>query len=82
MLYLRTATEVQQAADAIFDRVKWRLGTDSRSAGTKHGQPRRRAGAEIVVEHDPLFGPLIMLGEGGVEWRRARKIRPPSPFHR
>lgn len=23
----------------------------------------------VAVEHDPVFGPLIMLGEGGVEWR-------------
>ena len=34
-----------------------------------------RAGAQelrIVVEQDPLFGPVIMLGEGGVEWQADR----------
>ncbi|MBB1201946.1 protein lysine acetyltransferase [Enterobacteriaceae bacterium 89] len=71
MLYLRTATEVQQAADAIFDRVKM-AWPQARIHGLLVQSMANRAGAQelrVVVEHDPLFGPLIMLGEGGVEWR-------------
>ncbi len=71
MLYLRTATEVQQAADAIFDRVKWpgrRQGsTDCWCKAWPTAQEPRNYG--WWFEHDPVFGPLIMLGEGGVEWR-------------
>lgn len=38
MLYLRTANEVQQAANAIFDRVKWpAAGTGPRPVGAKYG---------------------------------------------
>lgn len=71
MLYLRTAVEVQQAADAILDRVKM-TWPQARIHGLLVQSMANRAGAQelrIVVEHDPLFGPLIMLGEGGVEWR-------------
>ncbi|EKS6888342.1 protein lysine acetyltransferase [Enterobacter bugandensis] len=71
MLYLRTATEVQQAADAIFDRVKM-AWPQARIHGLLVQSMAHRAGAQelrVVVEHDPVFGPLIMLGEGGVEWR-------------
>ncbi|TDX16472.1 MULTISPECIES: bifunctional acetate--CoA ligase family protein/GNAT family N-acetyltransferase [Buttiauxella] len=71
MLYLRTATEVQQAADAIIDRVKM-TWPQARIHGLLVQSMANRAGAQelrIVVEHDPVFGPLIMLGEGGVEWR-------------
>lgn len=71
MLYLRTAAEVQQAADAILDRVKM-TWPQARIHGLLVQSMANRAGAQelrIVVEHDPLFGPLIMLGEGGVEWR-------------
>ncbi|MBC4615892.1 bifunctional acetate--CoA ligase family protein/GNAT family N-acetyltransferase [Klebsiella pneumoniae] len=68
MLYLRTAAEVQQAADAMIDRVKlaW---PQARIHGLLVQSMANRAGAQelrVVVEHDPVFGPLIMLGEGGV----------------
>lgn len=71
MLYLRTATEVQQAADAIFDRVKM-AWPQARIHGLLVQSMANRAGAQelrVVVEYDSVFGPLIMLGEGGVEWR-------------
>nr|WP_154324631.1 bifunctional acetate--CoA ligase family protein/GNAT family N-acetyltransferase [Pantoea sp. 201603H] len=70
MLYLRTASEVQQAADAIIDRVKF-AWPQARIHGLLVQSMANRAGAQelrIVVEQDPLFGPVIMLGEGGVEW--------------
>ncbi|MDV5139309.1 bifunctional acetate--CoA ligase family protein/GNAT family N-acetyltransferase [Chimaeribacter arupi] len=71
MLYLRTAAEVQQAADAILDRVR-RAFPQARIQGLLVQSMANRAGAQelrIVVEQDPVFGPLIMLGEGGVAWR-------------
>ncbi|MBM3071430.1 protein lysine acetyltransferase [Lelliottia sp. RWM.1] len=71
MLYLRTAAEVQQAADAIIDRVKM-AWPQARIHGLLVQSMANRAGAQelrVVVEYDPVFGPLIMLGEGGVEWR-------------
>ncbi|MDM9616445.1 bifunctional acetate--CoA ligase family protein/GNAT family N-acetyltransferase [Kosakonia cowanii] len=71
MLYLRTAKEVQQAADAIIERVKLNW-PQARIQGLQVQSMANRAGAQelrVVVEHDPVFGPLIMLGEGGVEWR-------------
>ncbi|WP_312953355.1 GNAT family N-acetyltransferase [Superficieibacter sp.] len=71
MLYLRTATEVQLAADAILDRVKM-AWPGARIHGLLVQSMANRAGAQelrVVVEHDPVFGPLIMLGEGNVEWR-------------
>ena len=71
MLYLRTAAEVQQAADAIIDRVKM-AWPQARIHGLLVQSMANRAGAQelrVVVEHDPVFGPLIMLGEGGVDWR-------------
>lgn len=71
MLYLRTAAEVQHAAEAIIDRVKM-TWPQARIHGLLVQSMANRAGAQelrVVVEHDPVFGPLIMLGEGGVEWR-------------
>lgn len=75
MLYLRTAAEVQQAAEAIIDRVRMRW-PQARVHGLQVQSMANRAGAQelrVVVEQDPVFGPLIMLGEGGVEWRAQDK---------
>lgn len=75
MLYLRTPDEVQLAANAIIDRVKlaW---PQARIQGLLVQSMANRAGAQelrIVVEQDPLFGPVIMLGEGGVTWHADRQ---------
>jgi len=71
MLYLRSAMEVEQAAEAIFDRVR-NTHPQARIDGLLVQSMANRAGAQelrVVVEQDPLFGPIIMLGEGGVEWQ-------------
>ncbi|MDF7648995.1 bifunctional acetate--CoA ligase family protein/GNAT family N-acetyltransferase [Pantoea sp. Acro-805] len=71
MLYLRSAVEVEQAAEAIFDRVR-NTHPQARIDGLLVQSMANRAGAQelrVVVEQDPLFGPIIMLGEGGVEWQ-------------
>lgn len=72
MLYLRTAHEVQQAADAIIDRVK-RAYPQARIHGLLVQGMANLAGAQelrIAVEQDPIFGPLILLGDGSVEWNK------------
>ncbi|WP_058968148.1 bifunctional acetate--CoA ligase family protein/GNAT family N-acetyltransferase [Type-D symbiont of Plautia stali] len=71
MLYLRSTAEVEQAAEAIFDRVR-HTHPHARIDGLLVQSMANRAGAQelrVVVEQDPLFGPIIMLGEGGVEWQ-------------
>ncbi len=71
MLYLRSREEVEQAAEAIFDRVR-HTHPQARIDGLLVQSMANRAGAQelrVVVEQDPLFGPIIMLGEGGVEWQ-------------
>jgi acetyltransferase len=71
MLYLRTASEVEQAANAIFDRAK-QVFPQARIHGLLVQTMANRPGSQelrIVVEQDAVFGPLIMLGEGGSEWR-------------
>lgn len=82
MLYLRTANEVQQAANAIFDRVKM-AWPQARIHGLLVQSMANRAGAQelrVVVEHDPVFGPLIMLGEE--VWSGVLKIKPSSHCRR
>lgn len=76
MLYLRTASEVHAAADAMFDRVQ-QAYPQARIHGLLVQSMANRAGAQelrIVVEHDAIFGPVIMLGEGGVTWHTEAQI--------
>ncbi len=65
MLYLKTAKEVEHAADAILGRVK-ETWPDAHIEGFLVQSMADRAGAQelrIQVEQDPIFGPLILLGD-------------------
>lgn len=70
MLYLRSAQQVAQAAGAIIDRMK-QFWPQARIDGLLVQSMANRAGAQelrVMVQHDPLFGPLIMLTESGGNW--------------
>ncbi|AEX50689.1 bifunctional acetate--CoA ligase family protein/GNAT family N-acetyltransferase [Rahnella aquatilis] len=75
MLYLRTPAEVEQAANAIFDRARQAF-PHARILGLLVQTMANRPGSQelrVVVEQDPVFGPLIMLAEGGTDWRPERQ---------
>jgi acetyltransferase len=75
MLYLRTASEVEQAANAIFDRARQAF-PQARIQGLLVQTMANRPGSQelrVVVEQDPVFGPLIMLAEGGTDWLPERQ---------
>lgn len=75
MLYLRTPSEVQQAANAIFDRARQAF-PQARIQGLLVQTMASRPGSQelrVVVEQDPVFGPLIMLAEGGSDWQPERQ---------
>ncbi|WP_445402130.1 bifunctional acetate--CoA ligase family protein/GNAT family N-acetyltransferase [Zobellella sp. An-6] len=70
VLNLRSAAEVAQAADAILDRVR-QTYPGARIHGLLVQRMARRAGTQelhIAVRSDPVFGPVILLGDGGVDW--------------
>ncbi|WP_335901087.1 bifunctional acetate--CoA ligase family protein/GNAT family N-acetyltransferase [Shewanella algae] len=74
MLNLTSASEVNQAAAAIVERVH-----ASNPAASVEGMIVQKmaltAGAQelrVAVINDPVFGPAIMLGEGGSEWEPTR----------
>ena len=74
MLHLRTASEVEQAANAIFDRARQAF-PQARIQGLLVQTMANRPGSQelrVVVEQDPIFGPLIMLAEGGTDWHPER----------
>ena len=75
MLYLRTASEVEQAANAIFDRARQAF-PQARIQGLLVQTMANRPGSQelrVVVEQDPVFGPLIMLAEAGSDWQPERQ---------
>ncbi|PWD71379.1 bifunctional acetate--CoA ligase family protein/GNAT family N-acetyltransferase [Dickeya dianthicola] len=72
MLYLQNAQEVQLAAEAMLERVR-HTNPQARVHGLLVQGMANRTGAlelRIAVEQDAIFGPIIMLGEGGMEWSR------------
>lgn len=71
MLYLRDSNEVESAAHAIIERVS-ELYPQAKIQGLLVQSMAKRAGSQelrVAIEQDPIFGPLILLGEGGVEWQ-------------
>ncbi|WP_346351238.1 bifunctional acetate--CoA ligase family protein/GNAT family N-acetyltransferase [Oceanimonas sp. AH20CE76] len=69
VLNLRSAAEVAQAADALLDRVR-QAYPSARIHGLMVQRMARRAGSQelhIAVRSDPVFGPVILLGDGGVD---------------
>nr|WP_086940118.1 bifunctional acetate--CoA ligase family protein/GNAT family N-acetyltransferase [Thaumasiovibrio occultus] len=70
VLQLRNAGEVATAAQAILDRVHLNY-PDARVQGLLVQSMANTAGSQelrIGVYRDDVFGPVIVLGEGGSEW--------------
>ncbi|TKI05287.1 bifunctional acetate--CoA ligase family protein/GNAT family N-acetyltransferase [Martelella alba] len=73
MLSLRNAREVAQAADAMVERVAHTYPR-ARIEGMLVQSMANRAGTQelrIRVEQDPVFGPVILMGESESDWRQA-----------
>ncbi|NTS78429.1 bifunctional acetate--CoA ligase family protein/GNAT family N-acetyltransferase [Catenovulum sp. SM1970] len=69
-LNLESKDEVSLAADSMLQHVKDNE-PDAKVEGFIVQRMLRRAGAHelrIVVKSDPVFGPVILLGEGGQNW--------------
>ena len=70
VLYLRDANEVANAADAILSRVALHYPS-AHIDGLLIQRMADRSGAQelrIGVHSDPIFGPVIMLGEETIHW--------------
>lgn len=79
MLNLRTSAEVAQAADAILDRVR-QHDPGARIEGLLVQRMARRSGGlelRIRLQQDPVFGPVILLGESGAEPHEMVAALPP-----
>ncbi len=70
MLNLRTGAEVANAAQAILDRVSVTF-PHAHIQGLLIQSMAPRAGAQelrVTISNDPVFGTIILLGEGGSDW--------------
>ncbi|MGR5260315.1 GNAT family N-acetyltransferase [Vibrio astriarenae] len=70
MLSLRTAEEVYSATNAILDRVQLSFPS-ARVDGVLVQAMANSAGAEeirVKVHTDKVFGPVLLMGQGGSEW--------------
>ncbi|MDN2483211.1 bifunctional acetate--CoA ligase family protein/GNAT family N-acetyltransferase [Vibrio agarivorans] len=70
MLSLRTAEEVYSATNAILDRVQLSFPS-ARVDGVLVQAMANSAGAEeirVKVHTDKIFGPVLLMGQGGSEW--------------
>lgn len=79
MLNLRTSAEVAQATDAILDRVR-QHDPGARIEGLLVQRMARRSGGlelRIRLQQDPVFGPVILLGESGAEPQEMVAALPP-----
>lgn len=67
MLGLTTSAEVEKAAIAMLERVHDRFPTARISGFTVQRMARRPRAHELIigVTTDPIFGPVILFGEGG-----------------
>ncbi|MEZ8106001.1 bifunctional acetate--CoA ligase family protein/GNAT family N-acetyltransferase [Vibrio cortegadensis] len=70
VLSLRNSTEVANAAQAILDRTQLSYPTANIHGLLIQGMAKLAGGQElrIKVKTDPIFGPVILLGQGGSEW--------------
>lgn len=70
MLNLRNAEEVSSAALAILDRAKLAYPSALIQGLTIQTMANRAGSQElrIKIDSDPVFGPVIKLGQGGSEW--------------
>ncbi len=67
VLDLQSPTDVEKAADEMLERIEQSLGKIEISGFSIQSMARRASALELIigVVNDPIFGPVILFGEGG-----------------
>lgn len=76
MLYLNSASDVSHAAEAIFERVS-QAKPQAMVKGLLVQPMASRADAlelRIAMEQDPIFGPILLLGEADIELHQDNRL--------